>query len=296
MKVVLFEDESASDFLPLVFLRPVFELLCGALTLRQKVQELFADSELHLEVRPELAEVAADAFGTGALNHPERLAPDDDMLIVNAAAVLTGAPEGYRQEERACAAEDGAFVWAFLTAETVADMEADSAQELAGLALDQFGSGACEDLLMRRPWDLVEHNPDQIERDWAAAYADRPGTDPGPDVAVLGSRDAVFIAEDACVEPCAVLDCRRGPIIIEAGAAVRAHSTVEGPAFVGPGVQVRGAHVVAGCSLGERSELSGHFEQSILQGHCAQTGPGYVGHSYLGEWVQIGPSAAGETP
>ncbi len=292
MKAVVFEDDSAAGFLPLVCLRPVFELLCGAFTLRQKVQELFPDSELHLEVRPELAEVAADAFGTGALNNPERLVPDDDVLLVSAAAILTGLPESYLEQQQAAATADGAFIWAFLRADTVAEMAADSARQLAAGALDRFGTGEGEDLLVRSPWDLVHHNADQIARDWQTAYAARTGAEPGPGVAVLGSEDDLFVADDAQVEPCALLDCREGPVIVEAGAVVHAHATVEGPAFVGPGAHVRDAHLGPGSSLGERCDVGGRVLHSILHGHCVQTGAGYVGHSYLGEWTQVGPSAA----
>ena len=51
MKVVLFEDEDVSNLYPLVYLRPVFDLRCGILTLKEKVEQKFPGCDLYLETR-----------------------------------------------------------------------------------------------------------------------------------------------------------------------------------------------------------------------------------------------------
>ena len=120
MKIVLFEGPDFDLLYPLTYLRPVFELRCGALTLRRKIQEKFPDCELHLEVRDVLAEVAADAYGAGAVNNAERLQPDDDVLLIKAGTILTSPADSYAQDEMMAVTGDGDFVWAYLEARTVA--------------------------------------------------------------------------------------------------------------------------------------------------------------------------------
>ena len=45
---------------------------------------------------------------------------------------------------------------------------------------------------------------------------------------------------------------------------------------------------VANCSIGEFSKIRGEISSSIVLGHSNKGHTGFVGHSYLGRWVNLG--------
>jgi len=288
MKIVMFEDGHYDLLYPLTYLRPVFELRCGTLSLREKLQEKFPDSELHLETREVLAELAMDTYGAGAVNSDERILADDDILLVNAGAILTADADTYGQAERVAATEDGALVWAYLKAETVKELTAASARELAEKALDRFKPESTDDLLIRYPWDPVRWNAEQIRADFASVYGPAMQVDLDPGVAVWGDRDNLHVAEGAEVQPCTFIDCREGPVIIGRGAKIHAHTSIHGPAFIGENAQLFEARIREGTSIGPVCRAGGEIEESILHSHSNKYHTGFLGHSYVGEWVNLG--------
>ena len=49
--IIIFEDEGYRNLLPLVYLRPTYELLSGILTLRQKIEYHFPKANIALHSR-----------------------------------------------------------------------------------------------------------------------------------------------------------------------------------------------------------------------------------------------------
>jgi hypothetical protein len=45
---------------------------------------------------------------------------------------------------------------------------------------------------------------------------------------------------------------------------------------------------VSGCSIGEVSRVHGEISSTIVLGHANKSHDGFVGHSYLGRWVNLG--------
>ena len=90
------------------------------------------------------------------------------------------------------------------------------------------------------------------------------------------------------IEPLVVADTTGGPVVVAAGAVVTAFTRLEGPCFVGRGTHVLGAKVRAGTTLGPHCRIGGEIECSIVQGHSNKYHDGFLGHAYVGEWVNLG--------
>ena len=60
MHICIFEDQYFSNFYPLVYFRPVYDLRCGGLSLRKKIEALFPRIKTTLLVRHELSELLAE--------------------------------------------------------------------------------------------------------------------------------------------------------------------------------------------------------------------------------------------
>jgi UDP-N-acetylglucosamine diphosphorylase/glucosamine-1-phosphate N-acetyltransferase len=141
--------------------------------------------------------------------------------------------------------------------------------------------------LVDAPWDLVERNADALRHDFAAR-TETNGHAAGPgDLTVVGPRERLVVDPTAQVEPLAVVDTTRGPVLIDRGAVVQSFSRLEGPCYVGPESWILGAKV-RGSTIGPACRVGGEVEACILQGFSNKYHEGFLGHSYLGEWVNLG--------
>jgi UDP-N-acetylglucosamine diphosphorylase/glucosamine-1-phosphate N-acetyltransferase len=85
-----------------------------------------------------------------------------------------------------------------------------------------------------------------------------------------------------------VADTTRGPIVLDRDAVVTAFTRLEGPCAIGPRTQIHGAKIRAGTTLGPDCRIGGEVECSIVQGHSNKYHDGFLGHAYVGEWVNLG--------
>jgi UDP-N-acetylglucosamine diphosphorylase/glucosamine-1-phosphate N-acetyltransferase len=135
------------------------------------------------------------------------------------------------------------------------------------------------------PWELMARNADAIVTDLQAARGEVKGT--LHRLACLESPERIVIAEGARVGAFAVLDASTGPILVARGAVIEPHTHVKGPCVVGPGTQLLGG-VVGGSTFGPECRIAGEVESSVWQGHANKRHHGFVGHSVIGEWVNLG--------
>jgi UDP-N-acetylglucosamine diphosphorylase/glucosamine-1-phosphate N-acetyltransferase len=153
---------------------------------------------------------------------------------------------------------------------------------LLGLGLPVFAALAPA---LEWPWDLIAYNSDALVADLAGQPATRDG-----DVhahAVLLAPERIAIAAGARIDPLAVLDARNGPIAIERDGIVLPHTVVSGPCRVGEGTQLLGGFV-GNSSIGPGCRIAGEVDACVWQGWANKRHHGFIGHSVIGEWVNLG--------
>lgn len=118
-------------------------------------------------------------------------------------------------------------------------------------------------------WDLLAHLGEDLEDDFRILGKGVKGKiHPS---AVIYNAENVLIEEGAEIEALAVLDARSGPIYIGKNSVIRPQSYLRGPLSIGPE-----------CRIG------GEVAHSIFHGFSNKAHYGFIGHSYVGEWVNLG--------
>jgi UDP-N-acetylglucosamine diphosphorylase/glucosamine-1-phosphate N-acetyltransferase len=143
---------------------------------------------------------------------------------------------------------------------------------------------------MSRPWDLVGANEATLIDDFALT---RPGKEAQlPTVSAgahLVKKTRILSRSGARLMTGAVLDASTGPIILGEGVRILHNAVVLGPAYIGPNSVIKvGAKIYGGTSIGPVCKVGGEVEGSILHGYANKQHEGFLGHSYLGEWTNIG--------
>jgi UDP-N-acetylglucosamine diphosphorylase/glucosamine-1-phosphate N-acetyltransferase len=71
------------------------------------------------------------------------------------------------------------------------------------------------------------------------------------------------------------------------GVEVLAGARLEGPLYVGPESRLLGG-AYSGLSAGPRCRLRGEIEASVILGYSNKAHEGFLGHAYVGRWVNLG--------
>ena len=140
-------------------------------------------------------------------------------------------------------------------------------------------------------WDLVAHHPERLSGDLrilAREAGQRPDDGrPLPEGVVRLGREPLRVGEGVVLDPGAVLDTRSGPIRLGPGVTVRPHTHLMGPASIGEGTVLLGG-LFGSLACGRSCRLRGEISHSILHDGVNKAHDGYLGHSVVGSWVNLG--------
>jgi UDP-N-acetylglucosamine diphosphorylase/glucosamine-1-phosphate N-acetyltransferase len=286
MRVCLFEDRGVADLDPLTLTRPAFELLCGQGSLAGKQCRYFAPCAVGALVRPHLADLYRLEQPSTPVNDLAWLRAEPTILVngrwlppPDTAVEVPGPCVALLGEEVAYAVV-GSDRLTYCSPNTLEDC-----LETWKHTLPHVRAGG---RLLTYLWELVNHNAEQLCLDFQHGLTTRPDEVGTPGLGLVGRADCLLLDPTAQLDPMVVADTTRGPVVIDREAVVTAFSRLEGPCYVGPNTHVLGAKVRAGTTIGPNCRIGGEVEASIVQGNSNKYHDGFLGHSYLGEWVNLG--------
>jgi UDP-N-acetylglucosamine diphosphorylase/glucosamine-1-phosphate N-acetyltransferase len=111
--------------------------------------------------------------------------------------------------------------------------------------------------------------------------------DPVPAASIVLGDPGIIFCRGAAVEPGVVFDTRSGAIVLEAGVEVRHGTRLEGPLYVGERSRILGGHSRYSV-FGPRCNVNGEVSNSVFVGYANKSHDGFLGHSVLGPWVNLG--------
>ncbi|MFN5581672.1 putative sugar nucleotidyl transferase [Gemmatimonas sp.] len=290
--IVLLDDPRARSFEPFATTRPLGEVRAGALLIRERWAHVLSAPAIGFVSSPHLSgfsEFAAPPahegavpagtwlVNTRALPHLQATASDAAVLSIDGrvAAVRVGGDVTVEQ------LRDPLFSLDSVMPE--AGPGAGTRVEVPGVWLEHVWdlTATLQELLLSDiPLVGAMVGARSITEPQATAQAALPG------VHVIGLYD-VLLEPGAEVEPMTVFDTSAGPVLLRAGARVRAFTRVVGPCYVGRQSTVT-ADRIAGCSIGDACRVHGEVSSTIFIGHANKGHDGFVGHSVIGRWANLG--------
>ncbi|MBE7439729.1 MAG: glucose-1-phosphate thymidylyltransferase [Spirochaetales bacterium] len=119
-----------------------------------------------------------------------------------------------------------------------------------------------------------------------SGYERRDPANTFPGVHFLG-RD-FWIHPGAEIMPGCVLDSRSGPVVLDTGVRISPFSYIEGPLFAGTYARLDNVRLTGGVILGRSVRVGGEIENSIVGDFSNKHHEGFLGHSIVGRWVNLG--------
>lgn len=264
MNYVLFDGNSRNSLLPFTFTRPVAEIRCGILTLREKW-------ERHLGA-------TTSTVTEDYLSDKWPLVELEENILINASFCPT--PELVKQilslKEGEAIFDKEEVVAFFSTEGSVVNFDRLKKIPLEG-----------EPFRIRNTWDIFHLNGVAIEADFELLTRKRKGASISSTNQIRGE-EHIFIEEGAVVEN-AIINADKGPVYIASGAEVMEGSIIRGPFALGEGAIVKmGAKIYGPTTVGPFSKAGGEIQNCVIFGYSNKSHDGYLGNSVVGEWCNLG--------
>jgi UDP-N-acetylglucosamine diphosphorylase/glucosamine-1-phosphate N-acetyltransferase len=273
-----YDDVRARQFEPFALTRPGSELRAGTSIVRRRWERATALKSAGFISSSHLAH-----FEEG--NAPPAVSAKSEIpagsVVVNSRCVIPLDLTIDRFDLLMC---DGVACAVRLARGLPASQFADGSIDIGSIQTS-LGGRRIQGRWMNEVWDYLASLPDQLMQDIPLRAKLMEAT-AKTNATTIGEH-GVFVEEGADIGPYVVLDASAGPILIRSGVKVAPFTHLVGPVSIGRGSQVLGDRIGTS-SIGDNCKVRGQLSNVIMLGHSNKGHEGFVGHSYLGRWVNLG--------
>jgi UDP-N-acetylglucosamine diphosphorylase/glucosamine-1-phosphate N-acetyltransferase len=290
LQICIFEDENYTNLQPLVYSRPVYDLLCGVESLKQRIISNYGNVKVSLHCRPYLEETVKRNNLDYLVNRIE----DTECLFINGRNI---APQNLSELLPHSCSEDKVFVnedtvvAAYLTG-TNLKYKSSHIKDL--FSIDDFNNLPVKILDIKCAnylWDIIFYNGTQISLDFNRfkMINKENFVNQVEHYVHLVNKENIFIGKNVIIKPGVVIDASDGPVIIDDDVFIYPNSFIEGPCFIGASSKIKaGATIYGNTSIGKVCKIGGEVEGSVFMDYSNKQHAGFIGHSYIGSWVNLG--------
>ena len=278
MQVVIKEIENRMDFEPFSNLHLVSELRCGMLQLGEKIEHYFSNCEIVFHCNNS---VLFDSFLIRTNKKSKKIKENVSTLVLNSNVLIN--KETHKEIIKA------------ITTETSNTIILDKKQNEIGCYFKNFDLSKMKmdkddfkkvtikyNCVINFIWELFDLIGGEIEKDFnncvknKSNFSDKIG-------------DGIYLNKSAKIGRGVVFDSSKGKIIIDEMATVMPLSFIEGPCYIGKRTIIKaGAVIYKNCCFGPFCKIGGEIDNSIFQGYSNKQHNGFIGNSFVSEWVNIG--------
>jgi UDP-N-acetylglucosamine diphosphorylase/glucosamine-1-phosphate N-acetyltransferase len=277
MSLVFVDDNAAGQFSPFALTRPVCELRAGAVLVRRRWEMALREETLGFIAGPHLADF--EEPWAGAPGFVDGIVPAGSIVVQSRCAISLAANAG-DADLLSC---DGRIAAVRLESDVHSSRLLE--EGLAEVARRGGREVSVRGWWLDHVWEVVRHLSEMLTDDIPLLAAARECKD-HRGANVIGPYP-VFTDQGASVEALAVCDASNGPIMIGNGATVQSFTRLVGPCFIGENTQVKAGQITAS-AIGEQCRVNGELSNTVMIGHANKSHDGFIGHSVLGRWVNLG--------
>ncbi len=282
MHIILFEDSLSPQLFPATIARPTFAINCGTYRLIDLARRL--SDNIEVVVRPYLKALVNQDFPD--LWTPAKGDRSEPILILNGRVV----PHVQLFEQLRRLIHEGksgvvnthnGVACALFSRQNPLPHDLVGSSQLLGIIADMnLPTLEINVPMFEYVHDIVRHqirtmNDNLADRLTHGQYQE------------IG--DGVFSADGRPLGEYCVTDSSEGPVVFEEGVSIAPYCYFKGPVYVGRNAKIiEHSAMKDAVTLGSTSKVGGEVEASIIEPFSNKQHHGFLGHSYLGSWVNLG--------
>ena len=303
MRVLIFEDDSYDSLYPLSTLKSVFEIKCGIFTLKERIENILGRKyKISLHCRNQLTKHLSEIFPYNNVN----CLNNDDYLFLNGRVVFSDKSLEKiinKLPENSLVVEDKTVIAAKISKKKISSLKSRiedtvndntlSSKDFSGLDIinsEEIFSGNSDFFyVLMFPWDVIKVFSETLSEELLYLLKKkRTALKKFKGVSFINEKK-IHISKGVNIYPNVVLDAGSGGIHIDEGTTIEPFSYVNGPVYIGKDCVVKsGTKLYGPCSIGKHSKVSGEISHSLFHSYVNKQHAGFFGHSYVGEFVNIG--------
>ncbi len=284
--IVIFEGENHHNFYPFNIMHPVWELRCGSLRLFEKIKIKYPDINLKFIGR----ELHTKSF-IKRFNFDNKMNISGKTLLINSQVIPNA--EFFRLindiTENTKITFNGKNAGYVIN--DIKNSINDNQLDIKTIENENFREFSAEKIdYLDWIFEALDYNASEIENDieLMRSILKNPDTNDFPN-AYLINQNNIYIGKNVKIAPGCVLDATEGKIFLGDNVRIMPHATIIGPVSVGENSTIKiGAKIYEDSSFGEWCKIGGEIENTIIQSYSNKQHEGFLGHSFVSEWVNLG--------
>jgi UDP-N-acetylglucosamine diphosphorylase/glucosamine-1-phosphate N-acetyltransferase len=270
MNIILFDDATRLNLLPLTHTRPVCELRCGINTISQKWKRFYSDANFSFKTEHYLQEKFPINIEEENLFINGSIFPNNELVL-----------EINNLQENDYLYKNELLVACKLNRENVEKLNKESINEHiidAKAAIER----------LEKLSDIFSKNEYELPIDFERITNGRTSQLISNSNTIIGDVNNIFIEEGAIVEA-SILNTTSGKIHIGKNAEIMEGCMVRGPFALGESAQLKmGTKIYGATTIGDGCKVGGEVNNSVFLANSSKAHDGFIGNSVIGEWCNIG--------
>tara|TARA_Y100000994_G_scaffold242919_2_gene240474 strand:+ start:672 stop:1886 length:1215 start_codon:yes stop_codon:yes gene_type:complete len=287
MNYIIFEDLKSNNLKPFSLNHASFEMRCGLHSNIERINNIIdSEDKLYLIVRTDIEDLIREKFNNCIVN--PKLIPKG--LFLNGATIWNRDLIN-KLELGKSYSNKGSLI-------AINSINSTSLEQFHKLLEDSIQITLDINVIhINYIWDLIFNIDDIIKHDLnnsddfiAISNIDMSNQlEKFHHSVITNNSKNIFISDGVEVGAGSVLDASDGPIVIDKYSKIDIGALIKGPIYIGqnsvinPGAKLRG-----NISIGPICKIGGELEDVVIQGYTNKQHDGYLGHSFLGEWINLG--------
>ena len=272
MNYILYDDAARPHLLPFTHTRPVADIRCGILTMRERWERCL------------------DIHSSGSLTEPylQQVFPrkgGKDNIYINASVFANHAIANAisrLQKDQALAHGD------ILIAARLGGEEYTAGRlktHIASLPAKYYEGDV---YMLENLWDIFTLNDRALRDDFKILTEGRKSA-PVPGDIIVSGKENLFLEEGAHINAGCIINAATGPVYIANAAEVLEGVMMRGPvAICEHGVVKMGAKIYGATTIGPGCKAGGEISNTVFFANSNKGHDGYLGNAVIGEWCNLG--------
>ena len=292
MQLCVFEDKKTFNFFPLTYSRPVYDLICGYTSLKSKIFRLFPTAKHSLHCRSYLENITIRNNPGILVNSVE----NSECLFINGRVLadsnLIKLLSKKKREDIVYVSGD-TVIAAFLSSTKLNSFKIGDSIDLGNF--ETVHKESIEQKTFNYIWDLINYNGEELNKEFEIQFNKKKRKNQKRvagkifEGVHLVEKKAIIIEKGAVVKPGVVIDASKGPVFIDKNVEVFPNAIIEGPVYIGESTKIKSvATIYENVSIGKVCKVGGEVEDVIIMPYSNKQHAGFLGHAYLGSWVNLG--------
>lgn len=271
MNYILFDSEVRYQLLPFTHTRPVADIRCGIMTMRER-WEYFTKTT---------TSTLTENYLQAAYPHNQ----SEDCIYINSSVFATQQLYQHitQLQPQQQLVQNETVIAARLT--NNAAIFDKTIQVPTGVETVQY-DGAISQL--KNNWDIFAHNEQAITQDFTLLTNGRQSA-PVPNNVHANGKDNIFIEEGAKIGIGSIINGSTGPVYIGKNAQLLEGAIIRGPIAICEDAVIKmGAKIYGGTTIGNGCKVGGEVSNVVFFANSNKGHDGYLGNAVIGEWCNLG--------